>query len=104
MRVVPLVAGLLLVIGLLLVPDLVPRQDTPVSGQERVRATVIEVSGRTNEANQPLVTVRLEEGPSVGTETEAVVQHLGQAVPGSEPPRYEVGDEVVVSVFGGSAG
>ena len=104
MRVLPLVVGLLLVIGLLLVPDLVPREATPQSGQERVRATVVEAAGRVNDANQPLLTVRLEEGASAGQQVDAVVQNVGLAIPGSQPPRYEAGDEVVVSVFGGPAG
>ncbi len=104
MRLLPVFVGLALVFGLWLLPDIAPPPNTPPSGQERFRGTVTEASGRVDEANQTLLTVRLEEGPEAGEEVEAVVQHVGQAVPGSELPQYAVGDEVVVSVFGGPAG
>jgi uncharacterized membrane protein len=104
MRIVPAVLGLALVLGLWLLPDIAPPPNTPPSGQERFRGIVTDASGRVNDANQPLLTVRLDEGPQAGQEVEAIVQHLGPAVPGSELPQYAVGDELIVSVFGGSAG
>lgn len=104
MRLIPLLVGVGLVTGLWLMPDLAPREDAPPSGQERLRATVVEAGGRTNQAGQPLLTVRLTEGADAGEELEAVVQHLGQVLPGTELPRYEAGDDVIVSAFSGPAG
>lgn len=100
----PVAVGLALLAALWLLPDLAPREHVQDTGQERLRATVVEAAGRTDAAGQPLLTVRLDQGADAGTEVEAIIQHQGQALPGAAPPRYEVGDAVVVSVFEGPAG
>lgn len=103
-RLLPLAIGLALLAGLWLLPDLAPRPDVPDTGQDRVRATVIDPDAGTDAAGQPQLTVRVMEGDRAGEEMLALVQQPGMGLPGAAPPRYEEGDEVVVSVFTGDAG
>jgi uncharacterized membrane protein len=103
-RLLPLAVGLALLAGLWLLPDLAQRPQVPDSGQERARGVVVDPDAGTDAAGQPQLSVRLTEGDLAGEEVVAVIQQPGMAVPGAEPPRYEAGDEVIVSVFGGAAG
>ena len=91
--------GLALVIGLWLLPDLTPSEAIPVVGQHSVHARIVEARG-TDSTGLPLFLVRLEDGDQI----EAVVQDASAAIPGSSTrPPYEIGDEVVVTVFTGPA-
>ena len=103
-RALPLLAGLALLAALWLLPDLPEGPRVPDSGQERARATVVDPDAGTDVAGQPQLMVRLLEGEASGDEVLAVVQQPGMALPGAAPPRYQAGDEVVVSVFSGAAG
>lgn len=100
----PLLFGLALLAGLWLLPDLAETRQVPDSGQDRTRAVVVDADAGTDASGQSQLIVRLTEGQREGEEVTAVVQQTGMALPGSEPPRYEAGDEVVVSVFTGAAG
>ncbi len=99
-----LAAGLALVLGLWLLPDLTPRGELVASGQERARARVVEADGRTDAVGQELFTVEIVEGERAGERLEAIVQRQSTAIPGSEPADYREGDDVVVSIFSGEAG
>jgi uncharacterized membrane protein len=91
--------GLVLVVGIWLLPDLTPSDAIPVVGQHSERGRIVEDLG-TDATGLPLFAVDLEGGDRV----EAVVQDGSAALPGSsnrEP--YEVGDEVVVTIFTGPA-
>jgi uncharacterized membrane protein len=103
-RALPLLAGLALLAALWLLPDLAEGPRVPESGQDRARATVVDPEAGTDVAGQPQLMVRLLEGERSGDEVLAVVQQPGMALPGAAPPRYQAGDEVVVSVFSGAAG
>ncbi|HEX6129739.1 MAG TPA: YibE/F family protein [Candidatus Limnocylindria bacterium] len=103
-RALPLLFGLALLAGLWLLPDLAETPQVPDSGQDRTRAVVVDADAGTDASGQPQLIVRLTEGERAGEEVTAVIQQTGMALPGAEPPRYEAGDEVVVSVFTGAAG
>ena len=91
--------GLALVIGLWLLPDLTPSEAIPVVGQHSEHARIVEARG-TDSTGLPSFLVELEDGEQI----EAVVQDASAAVPGSSTrPPYEIGDEVVVTVFTGPA-
>ena len=103
-RALPLLIGLALLAGLWLLPDLAETPRVPDSGQDRARAVVVDADAGTDAAGQRQLSVRLTEGERAGEEVIAVIQQPGMALPGAEPPRYEAGDEVVVSIFSGAAG
>ena len=103
-RLLPLAVGLALLAGLWLLPDLAERPSVPDSGQERLRAVVVDPDAGTDAAGLPQLIVRFIEGERAGEEMLAVVHQTGMALPGTEPPRYEEGDEVIASVFTGAAG
>ena len=105
LRALPsLIAGIALLAGVWLLPDLTPSDAVPVVGQEglhgRIHAAVAE-----DASGLPTFDVEVLDGPAAGEVVRAVVQDGSAAVPGSgdrEP--YAVGDEVVVTRFTGPAG
>ncbi|MBA2634113.1 MAG: YibE/F family protein [Chloroflexi bacterium] len=91
--------GAALVVGLWLLPDLTPSDAIPVIGQQTDRGRIVEDLG-TDATGLPLFVVELPGGERV----EAVVQDGSAAMPGiSSRQPYEVGDDVVVTRFGGPA-
>lgn len=99
-----LVVGVVLVVGVLLLPDLSPSESIPVVGQESLHGRIVESLG-TDGTGLPLFTVEVLDGPRSGERVEAAVQDGTSAMPGSaERRRYAVGDEVVVTSFTGPAG
>ena len=91
--------GLVLVVGIWLLPDLTPSDAIPIVGQHSERGRIVEDLG-TDATGLPLFAVELESGERL----EALVQDGSAALPGSsnrEP--YEVGDDVVVTIFTGPA-
>jgi uncharacterized membrane protein len=99
-----LAVGLLLLIGLLLVPDLTPTDLTPTVGQTNVRAVVVREAG-TDERGIPAYEVDILEGPDAGARLTASAESLAGPVPGgSVQGGYRPGDEVVVATFTGPAG
>ncbi len=96
--------GLVLLVGLWLLPDLTPADAIPTVGQVSLHGRLIEeLEPDANGA--PRFVVEVLSGPEAGTTMEAIVQDGSQAIPGStdrEP--YAVGDEVVVTQFEGPAG
>ena len=99
-----LIAGIALLAGVLLLPDLTPSGALPVVGQESLHARIVAAAGQ-DETGLPLFEVEVLEGPASGERLEAVVQDGSPALPGSGERRpYAVGDEVVVNRFTGPAG
>lgn len=96
--------GLLLLLGLWLLPDLTPPDAIPVVGQQSLHARITEELPP-DASGLPRFAVVVLDGPEAGERIEAVVQDGSSAVPGStarEP--YTVGDEVVVARYTGPAG
>ena len=94
-----IVIGLALVAGLWLLPDLTPSEAIPVVGQHSEHARILEARG-TDSTGLPRFLVELDDGERI----EAVVQDASAAIPGSSSRApYEIGDEVVVTVFTGPA-
>jgi uncharacterized membrane protein len=92
--------GLVLVVGLWVMPDLTPDEAIPVVGEESVHGRIVESLG-TDATGLPLFTVETAGGERV----EAAVQEGSAAMPGlSARDPYQVGDEVVVTTFTGPAG
>ena len=97
-------AGVALLAGILLLPDLTPSEAIPVVGQHNEHARIVEELPP-DATGLPRFAVEIAEGADAGTRVEAVVQDASGAVPGAstrEP--YEVGDEVVLTRFTGPAG
>ena len=97
-------AGIVLLVVVWLVPDLAPREDIPVIGQESLHARIVEALPP-DASGLPRFTVEVLDGPSAGERLEAAVQDGSAAMPGvaaREP--YVVGDEVVVARYTGPAG
>ena len=96
--------GLVLLVGLWLLPDLTPSDAIPAVGQESLHARIVE-SLEPDVGGVPRFAVEILDGPEVGTRIEASVQSGGTAIPGSDHrDAYRVGDEVVVARFAGPAG
>lgn len=92
--------GLVLVLGLWLMPDLTPDDSIPVVGEESVQGRIVEPLG-TDATGLPLFAVETADGERI----EAAVQDASAAMPGlSARDPYQVGDEVVVTTFTGPAG
>jgi uncharacterized membrane protein len=99
-----LLVGLVLVVGVALLPDLTPDEAIPVVGQESLHARIVASAGQ-DATGLPLFEVEVLGGPTAGERLEAVVQDGTSAMPGSGERRaYGVGDEVVVTRFTGPAG
>lgn len=99
-----LAAGLALVIGLWLLPDLTPDEVVPAVGQESLHGRIVEALP-SDATGAPRFAIEVVEGPEAGARIEASVQDASQAMPGSsDRDAYEVGDEVVVARFTGPAG
>ena len=97
-------AGVVLLLGFWLLPDLTPDDAVPVVGQVSLHARIVEELPP-DASGLPRFAVVVLDGPSSGERLEALVQDGSPAVPGSsarEP--YEVGDEVVVARYTGPAG
>jgi uncharacterized membrane protein len=98
-------AGIALLAIVWLIPDLTPREDLPLSGEERIHGRVVEVPLRTSPTDPITLRVELLDGPDAGAVIEATAQG---ALTGPDASTlaidYAVGDEVVVSRFGGPAG
>ena len=101
---VAIVAGLLLLAGIILMPDLTPSDAVPVVGQQNERGRIAEelppdVTGL------PRFAVEMLDGPDSGATVEALVQDASGVLPGSgSRAPYAIGDEVVVTRFTGPAG
>jgi uncharacterized membrane protein len=92
--------GLVLVVGLWVMPDLTPDDSIPVVGEESVHGRIVEPLG-TDATGLPLFAVETADGERI----EAAVQDASAAMPGSSArDPYQVGDEVVVTTFTGPAG
>lgn len=99
-----LIAGIALLVGVLLLPDLTPTEAIPVVGQESLHGRIVAAAGQDG-TGLPLFEVEVLDGPAAGERLDAVVQDGSSAMPGSGDRRpYEVGDEVVVTRFTGPAG
>lgn len=99
-----LVAGIALLVGVLLLPDLTPAGAVPVVGQESLHARIVGEAGRDATGAQ-VFEVEVLDGPSAGERLEAAMQDGSQAMPGSATRQpYAVGDEVIVTRFTGPAG
>jgi uncharacterized membrane protein len=98
------VIGLLLLVGLWLLPDLTPAEAIPTVGEVSLHGRLVEVLGP--DANGlPRFAVEVISGPEAGSVVEALVQDGSSAIPGSaNRSPYEVGDEVVLTRFEGPAG
>jgi uncharacterized membrane protein len=101
---VAIVAGGLLLVAILLIPDLTPTDAVPNIGQQDERGRVVEELAP-DTTGLPRFAVELLDGPDAGTRIEAVDQDASSALPGSgtDVP-YVVGDDVVVTRFTGPAG
>lgn len=99
-----LIAGMALLVGVLLLPDLTPTEAIPVVGQESLHGRIVAAAGQDG-TGLPLFEVEVLDGPAAGERLDAVVQDGSSAMPGSGDRRpYELGDEVVVTRFTGPAG
>lgn len=99
-----LIAGLVLLVGVLLLPDLTPTEAIPVVGQESLHGRIVAAAGQDG-TGLPLFEIQVLDGPAAGERLDAVVQDGSSAMPGSGDRRpYDVGDEVVVTRFTGPAG
>jgi uncharacterized membrane protein len=89
-----LAAGLVLLIGLWLIPDLTPPSTLPPP-VVLAHARITELLGATAEAGEPDARVLILDGPEAGTTLDAFLQGpSGQ----QEVPRYDVGDEVILNI------
>jgi uncharacterized membrane protein len=99
-----LIVGIVLLIGVLLLPDLTPSEAIPVVGQEQHHARIVDVL-EPDPSGLPRFAVEVIGGANAGEHIEAVVQDGTSAMPGSgDRSPYAVGDEVVVTRFTGPAG
>ncbi len=89
-----LLGGLLLLVGLWLIPDLTPPSSEPPP-VVLVHARIVELLPPSNEPGAPDAKVLIVDGPNAGTTLDAVLQGpSGQ----QDVPRYSVGDEVIVNI------
>jgi uncharacterized membrane protein len=99
-----LVAGIALLVGVLLLPDLTPSEAIPVVGQESLHGRIVADAGMDG-TGLPRFEVEVLGGPEAGQRVAAVVQDGSAAMPGTgDRTPYEIGDEVVVTRFTGPAG
>ncbi|HEX2883422.1 MAG TPA: YibE/F family protein [Candidatus Limnocylindria bacterium] len=97
-------AGVLLLAGVLLMPDLGPTDALPVVGQESLHGRVVSDLG-TDATGIQRFDVEVLDGPTAGERIEAAVQDVSAGLPGAGPrTAYGEGDEVVVTRFTGPAG
>ncbi len=91
---IALVGGLLLLIGLSLIPDLTPPSSEPPP-VILVHARITELLPPSNEPGAPDARVLVLDGPQAGSTLDAVLQGpSGQ----QSVPRYAVGDEVILNI------
>jgi uncharacterized membrane protein len=99
------VVGLLLLAGIWLLPDLMPRQNLPIEGETRTHARVLDQPHPDEQTGQTMARVELLDGPRAGQVIEAVIEG---GTPGGDvttlPSDYAVGDEVIISQFAGPSG
>jgi uncharacterized membrane protein len=87
--------GLLLLIGLWLLPDLSPPPEPSLPQIELVRARLLRIEQPGADPTQPDARVEILSGPRAGTESPAWLQGPTGS---QEVPRYDVGDEVIVAI------
>jgi uncharacterized membrane protein len=101
---VAIAAGVLLLAGIVLMPDLTPADAVPVVGQQNEHGRLVEELAP-DQTGLPRYSVEMIDGPDAGGLVEAVVQDASGALPGSGTRApYAIGDEVVVTRFTGPAG
>ena len=101
---VAIAAGVVLLAGIVLMPDLTPADAVPVVGQQNEHGRVAEELPA-DQTGLPRFSVEMIDGPDAGGRVEAVVQDAAGALPGSGTRApYAIGDEVVVTRFTGPAG
>jgi uncharacterized membrane protein len=99
-----LIAGIALLVGVLLLPDLTPSEAIPVVGQESLHGRIVADAGM-DATGLPRFEVEVLSGPATGQRVDAVVQDGSAAMPGSgDRTPYAIGDEVIVTRFTGPAG
>ncbi len=102
--VLAIAAGLILLAGIVLMPDLTPSDAVPVVGQQNAHGRITEELPA-DQTGLPRFAVEMLDGPDAGTMVEALVQDASGALPGlSDRAPYAIGDEVVVTRFTGPAG
>ena len=105
MPVWSILVALLLLAGIWLLPDLAPRENLPIQGEERLHARIMEIVGPGSATLQTIARVELLEGADAGEVIEAIIEApMTGPDTTSVPMGYQAGDEVVVSRFGGPAG
>ena len=90
-----LTIGLLLLVGLWLLPDLSPPPEPTLPEIELVRARLIAVEPPGTDPTKPDARVEILSGPREGTVTVAWLQGPTGS---QETPRFDVGDEVIVGI------
>lgn len=101
---IAIAAGVVLLAGIVLMPDLTPADAVPVVGQQNAHGRIVEELAP-DQTGLPRFSVEMIDGPDAGGLVEAVVQDASGAMPGSGTRApYAIGDEVVVTVFTGPAG
>jgi uncharacterized membrane protein len=90
-----LTIGLLLLVGLWLLPDLSPPPEPTLPEIELVRARLLAIEPPGTDPTQPDARVEILSGPREGTVTEAWLQGPTGS---QETPRFDVGDEVIVGI------
>ena len=101
---VAIAAGVVLLAGIVLMPDLTPADAVPVVGQQNEHGRLVEELPP-DQTGLPRFGVEMIDGPDAGGLVEAVVQDASGALPGSGTRApYAIGDEVVVTRFTGPAG
>jgi len=91
---VALAGGLVLLLGLWLIPDLTPPSTLPPP-VVLAHARITELLATTGEPGQPDARVLILDGPDAGTTLDAYLQGpSGQ----QEVPRYDIGDEVILNI------
>lgn len=89
-----LLGGLLLLVGLWLIPDLTPPSSAPPP-VVLVHARIVELLPPRDEPGAPDARVMVVDGPQAGSILDAILQGpSGQ----QDVPRYAVGDEVIVNI------
>jgi len=97
--------GLLLVAGILFMPDLTPSDAIPAVGQQNEHGRITDELEPDASGLPRFAVTLLDDGPDAGTVVEAVVQEAFSPAGGqvTRAP-YAVGDEVVITRFTGAAG
>jgi uncharacterized membrane protein len=87
--------GLLLLVGLFILPDLSPPPEASLPDVELVQARLIEIQPPGTDPTEPDARVEILSGSRTGDVSEAWLQGPTGS---QEAPRFEVGDEVIVAI------